>query len=70
MKPARRSSIDILMNFENALKPKTVVPIKRIPCSSEFPPFEVGLTAALRRAFTAPPVEDVDEFDALLAKLR
>ena len=69
MKLTRRSSIDMSMILERALTPRTVVPIKRIPCSSELPPFEAGLTTALRRAFGAPPVADIDEFDALLAKL-
>ena len=69
MKLAEGSSIEILMNFERPLKPRTEVPIKRRPCSSELPPFEAGLTTALRRAFAAPLAANVDEFDDLLAKL-
>ena len=61
--------MDMSMILERALTPRTVVPIKRIPCSSELPPFEAGLTTALRRAFAAPLAANVDEFDDLLAKL-
>ena len=58
------------MNFERPLNPRTEAATKRINCLTEFPHFETGLTAALRRAYLAPVTGDAECFDALLAKLR
>ena len=58
------------MDFERPLTPRSDSATKRINCLSEFPPFDAGLTAALRRAYAGPVTGDVDCFDALLAKLR
>ncbi len=58
------------MNFERPLHPRTEAATKRINCLIEFPHFETGLTAALRRAYAAPVTGHVDGFDELLARLR
>ena len=58
------------MTFERPLTPRTEAPTKRIKCLTQLPPFEPGLTAALRRAYAAPAMSHGDCFDALLAKLR
>lgn len=71
MKPRTLSSIDMVMNFDRNLKPRTEDPMKRTHGLHTPPPFEAGLTTALRRAFA--PVHErgtAYEFEDLLAKLR
>ena len=71
MKPRTLSSIDMVMNFEGNLKPRTRNPMKRTHGLHTLPPFEAGLTTALRCAFA--PVHErgmACEFEDLLAKLR
>ncbi len=58
------------MNFERPPKPWTEAAPSRFKCLTELPPFEAGLTTALRRAYAAPVSGHVDCFDELLAKLR
>ena len=69
MKPLARSSIDKAMNFERPFKLRTEDTLKRRHCANVLPPFEAGLTTALRRAYAPPESADSDEFDRLLAKL-
>ena len=71
MKPRMLSSIDMVMNFDSNLKPRTEDPMKRAHGLHALSPFETGLTTALHRAFA--PVHErgmACEFEDLLARLR
>lgn len=57
------------MDFEQSFLSRTEGAIRRVTNWSDLPPAQVGLAAALRRAFEVPANENEQLFDDLIRQL-